>query len=161
MDINSYCQSNYNIQRSNMDPCTQQQQKTISDDCKDFRGSLQSSGTFPITPFNYLKYLTYATNISGFLKGDAAKGAVRLQSYKTRRLKLPLQERSHQNSQHHLKWLLKDLNLPHTDLWDAVKPNLVLDKNYGIITQDMDSIYNYKFNLEIKINTTSIESVCC
>ena len=34
----------------------------------------------PSTPFNTLNYLTTPTNIPDFLKGESAKGAVRLQS---------------------------------------------------------------------------------
>ena len=39
------------------------------------------TGALPTTPYNALNYLTNTTNISDFLKGEAAKGAVRLQSY--------------------------------------------------------------------------------
>ena len=39
------------------------------------------TGALPNTPFKALNYLTNSTNISDFLKGEAAKGGIRLQSY--------------------------------------------------------------------------------
>ena len=39
------------------------------------------TGTFPSTPFNSLNHLTETPHIGSYLKGEAAKGAARLQGY--------------------------------------------------------------------------------
>ena len=39
------------------------------------------TGAMPSTPFNALNYITDTTNIIPYLKGEAAKGASRLQAY--------------------------------------------------------------------------------
>ena len=120
------------------------------------------SGALPTTPFNALNFLTNTTNISDFLKGEAAKGAVRLQGYNNWTIETaPTGKgliKAHSTISNDF---LKNLNLPHSDLWDTLKPCLVLDKNYSIITPDIDNIDNYKSNLENNINRTSIENICC
>ena len=105
-------------------------------------------GAFKTTPNNALNHITDTPNIADYLRGEAAKGAVRLQSYNNWTTEnAPTGKgiiKAHSTISNEF---LKDINLPKPDSWDILKPSLVLDRNYSIKIPDTDNIDNYKTNI--------------
>ena len=120
------------------------------------------TGAFKTTPYNALNHITDTPNIADYLRGEAAKGAVRLQSYNNWTTENALTGKgiikAHSTISNEF---LKDINLPKPDSWDILKPSLVLDRNYSIKIPDTDNIDNYKTNITEHIKTSSMTGICC
>ena len=90
------------------------------------------AGALPTTPYTTLNYLTVTPHISR-LKGEAAKGAVRLMCQGDQTLETALSGKGIITSQSTISNnFLKDTNIPKSDKWDITKPKLRLDKNFTI-----------------------------
>ena len=101
--------------------------------------------TGPFHPSNALNNLTCNTNISDFLKAEADKEAVRLQSYNNWKAQTAYSGKGLIKAYGTISNdFLNDLNLPHTNLWDALKPSLVLDRKFDVIKPGINNIDNYK-----------------
>ena len=80
------------------------------------------TGTFPSTPFNSLNHLTETSHIGCYLKGEAAKGAARLQGYNdwtvetAPSVKGTIKSHSHINNN-----FLNELNISKKDLEKLIK----------------------------------------
>ena len=84
----------------------------------------------PSTPHSALDYLTDSPNICCYLKGEAAKGAARLQGYKDWTTKIvPVGKGIIKAHTTISNAFLADLDLPRKVKRDVIKPTLSLGKN--------------------------------
>ena len=88
------------------------------------------TGAMPSTPYYALNYLTNTINIGCYLKGEAAKGAARLKSYKDWTITTAPTGKgiiiAHSTISNNF---LANIDLPNTDKSDLIKPFLFIDKN--------------------------------
>ena len=120
------------------------------------------TGAFPTTPYYALNHLTNTPNILDFLRGEAAKGAIRLKSYGDWTVETAPTGKgiiiAHSTISNEF---LKDLNLPNPEQWDIIKPVLNLDKNYNIVTPDQNQLTNYTTKLTDDISISNARGICC
>ena len=119
------------------------------------------SGAMPSTPFNALNYITNTTNIIPFLKGEAAKGASRLQGYgdwtseRHPSCKGTIKAHSSINND-----FLDTLPIPKTAPSDLTKPCMRLERNFTIDNPTKD-LTEYRRTLEDSIRDTSSDTISC
>ena len=120
------------------------------------------SGAFPTTPFSALNKLTNMPSIIIYLRGEAAKGAARLQGYGDWTVETaPVGKgviKAHSTISNDF---LADLDLPGNKFRDLVKPILVLDKNYSITYPDSDTMDEYRHSLLERVGTQCVNSILC
>ena len=120
------------------------------------------TGAFPSTPFNSLNHLTETPHIGCYLKGEAAKGAARLQGYNdwtvetAPSVKGTIKSHSHINNN-----FLNELNISKKETKDLTKPILILDRNYHITTPNDEDTTNYRKDLEKLIKESSDNTITC
>ena len=120
------------------------------------------SGAFPTTPFSALNKLTNMPGIIIYLRGEAAKGAARLQGYGDWTVETaPVGKgmiKAHSTISNDF---LADLDLPGIKFRDLEKPILVLDKNYSIRSPNSDTMDEYRQSLPERIDTYHENSIIC
>ena len=120
------------------------------------------TGAFPSTPFYSPNYLTKTPHIGCYLKGEAAKGAARLQGYNdwtfatAPSVKGIIKFHSYINNN-----FLNELNFSKKQTKDITKPILILDRNYHITTPNDDDTTNYRKNLDKLIKESSDNTITC
>ena len=120
------------------------------------------TGAFPSTPFNSLNHLTETPHIGCYLKGEAAKGAARLQGYNdwtvetAPSVKGTIKSHSHINNN-----FLNELNISKKETKGLTKPILILDRNYHITTPNDEDTTNYRKDLEKLIKESSDNTITC
>ena len=90
------------------------------------------AGAMRSTPHTALNYLTGTPHITDYLKGEAAKGAVRLMGQGDWTLEAAPSGKGIIKTQHLIEEFLHTLNINKQDSWDITKPKLVLDHSYTI-----------------------------
>ena len=105
------------------------------------------AGAMPSTPYTALNYLTGTPHITDYLKGEAAKGAVRLMGQGDWTLETALFGKGIIKAHSTLS-----NNFLHTlnkhDSWDITKPKLVLDHSYTITYPTASLTEDYKNRLK-------------
>ena len=91
------------------------------------------TGAMPSTPYTALNYLTGTPHITDYLKGEAAKGAVRLMGQGDWTLETAPSG----------KGIIK-AHINKHDSWDITKPKLVLDHSYTITYPTASLTEDYK-----------------
>ena len=120
------------------------------------------TGAFPSTPFNSLNHLTETPHFGCYLKGEAAKGAARLQGYNdwtvetAPSVKGTIKSHSHINNN-----FLNELNISKKETKDLTKPILILDRNYHITTPNDEDTTKYRKDLEKLIKESSDNTITC
>ena len=119
------------------------------------------TGAMPSTPFNALNYITDTTNIIPYLKGEAAKGASRLQAYgdwsreTVPRIKGTIYAHTTINND-----FLADLNIPKSTPRDLIKPFMTLNRKFRANTPE-DNINEYRQSLVENINSIPDDTITC
>ena len=114
------------------------------------------TGAFPTSPHNALDYLTDTRDIINYLKGEAAKGAVRLIGLGEWTKETATSGKGIIKAHSTLtNDFLNTLNLPNPKEWDICKPILVLDRKYTITKPLEDEITQYRENLQLEIEEAS------
>ena len=120
------------------------------------------TGAFPSTPFKALNYLTNIPSITFFLRGEAAKGASRLQGYGDWTVETAPSGRgiikAHSTISNDF---LADLGLPKLSLRDLTKPVLILDRSYNVTIPDADSLGDYRQSLIFSVSDLQENSIVC
>jgi len=120
------------------------------------------TGALPSTPYTTLNFLTSIPHIVDFLKGEAAKGAVRLMSQGDWTLETALTGKgiitSHSTLSNHF---LKNIDIPNSTKWDVTKPKLRLDNNFTITFPTYEDSEEYTKSLTDDIREASTRGVCC
>ena len=100
------------------------------------------SGAFPTTPFKALNHITETPDIIHYLRGEAAKGAIRLKGYGTWTKETPKSGKGIIRSHVSLNNTYIDgLNLPAHSTMDLMPPVMILDRGYtsNIPIEDINS----------------------
>ena len=117
---------------------------------------------FPSTPFNSLNHLTGTTHLGCYLKGEAAKGAARLQGYNNwtvetaPSVKGTIKSPSYINNN-----FLNEFNISKKETKDLIKPIIILDRNNHVPTPNDDDTTNYRKNLDKLIKESSDNTITC
>ena len=115
---------------------------------------------FPSTPFNSLNHLTGTTHLGCYLKGEAAKGAARLQGYNNwtvetaPSVKGTIKSPSYINNN-----FLNEFNISNKETKDLIKPIIILDRNNHVPTPNDTT--NYRKNLDKLIKESSDNTITC
>jgi hypothetical protein len=119
------------------------------------------SGAMPSTPFNALNYITNTPNIIGNLKGEAAKGACRLQGYGDWSLECPprIKGTIHAHTTINSEFIA-DLNIPRCFDRDLTTPVLNLDRNFIVMTPG-ENTEDYRRNLNEIFPETVRQAMDC
>ena len=120
------------------------------------------TGAMPSTPYTALNYLTGTPHITDYLKGEAAKGAVRLMGQGDWTLETAPSGKgiikAHSTLSNNF---LHTLNINKHDSWDITKPKLVLDHSYTITYPTALLTEDYKNRLNSDIIEASTHGICC
>ena len=120
------------------------------------------AGAMPSTPYTALNYLTGTPHITNYLKGEAAKEAVRLMGQGDWTLETALSGKgiikAHSTLSNNF---LHTLNINKHDSWDITKPKLVLDHSYTITYSTASLTEDYKNRLNSDIIEASTHGICC
>ena len=120
------------------------------------------TGAMPSTPYTALNYLTGTPHITDYLKGEAAKGAVRLMGQGDWTLETAPSGKgiikAHSTLSNNF---LHTLNINKHDSWDITKPKLVLDHSYTITYPTALLTEDYKNRLNSDIIEASTLGICC
>ena len=120
------------------------------------------SGAMPGTPFKALNYLTDIPNIATYLRGEAAKGAARLQGYNDWTAETApsgkglIKAHSSINNE-----FLAEFDLPKSAERDLTKPILTLKRNYDISFPSKEEIPAYRRDLPKAIETVLPTTIEC
>ncbi|MCP4492161.1 MAG: hypothetical protein GY820_33365, partial [Gammaproteobacteria bacterium] len=119
------------------------------------------SGAMPSTPFNALNHITDTINIIPYLRGEAAKGAARLQGYGDWTLeKRPFCKgtiKAHTTINNNF---LDTLPIPKTTPRDLTKPCMRLESKFKIDNPN-NNIIEYRETLEKLIGDTPHDTISC
>ena len=119
------------------------------------------SGAMPSTPFIALNHLTDTTDIILFLRGEAAKGAARLQAYGS--LTLETIANSKGTIKNHTtinKQFMADLNIPPRATRDLTTPTMMLGRHFTVTTPGADNT-EYRDSLQNTIDNITSETITC
>ena len=120
------------------------------------------AGAMPSTPYTALNYITGTPRITDYLRGKAAKGAVRLMGQCDWTLKTaPYGKgiiKTHSTISNNF---LRTLNINKHDSWDITKPKLILDNSYTITYPTASLTKDYKNKLNSYIIEASTHGICC
>ena len=118
------------------------------------------SGAFPSTPFKALNYITDIPDVTHYLRGEAAKGALRLKGYGTWTKETPLSGKGIIKSHVSLNnAYIDDLNLPVHSEMDLMPPVMNLERKY---TSDLPSdTGNYRQTISKTIETLETSVISC
>ena len=120
------------------------------------------TGAMPSTPHSALNYLTDTLNIDCYLKGEAAKGAARLQGYfDWTAVVAPFGKGIITSHTTISNTFLSDLGLPKSARKDLTKPTLILDKNYNITFPNQEEIQKYRTSINSNIIQPSSGAIAC
>ena len=120
------------------------------------------AGAMPSTPYTALNYLTGTPHIPDYLKGEAAKGAVRLMDQGDWTLETAPSGKGIIKAHSTLSSnFLHTLNINKHDSWDITKPKLVLDHSYTITYPTALLTEDYKNRLNSDIIEASTHGICC
>ena len=120
------------------------------------------TGAMPSTQITALNYLTDTLNLGCYLKGEAAKGAARLQGYSDWTPTVaPFGKGIITSHTTISNTFLADLGLPKIARRDLTKPRLFLDKNYTITYPNQNNIENYRENLKHINSQPSASDISC
>jgi hypothetical protein len=119
------------------------------------------SGAMPSTPFNALNYITKTPNIIAYLKGEAAKGACRLQGYGDWSMVSPPKTKGtiHANTTVNNDFFA-DLNILRCFDRDLTTPVLNLDRNFIVMTPG-ENTEECRNNLHNLIGNTHPNKITC
>ena len=120
------------------------------------------AGAMPSKPYTALNYLTGTPHITDYLKGEAAKGAVRLMGQGDWTLETAPSGRgiikAHSTLSNNF---LHTLNINKRDSWDITKPKLVPDHSYTITYPTASLTEDFKNRLNSDIIEASTHGICC
>ena len=120
------------------------------------------AGAMPSTPYTTLNYLTGTPHITDYLKGEAAKGAVRLMGQGDWNLETAPSGKgiikAHSTTSNNF---LHTLNINKHGSWDITKPKLILDHSYTITYPTASLKEDYKNRLNSDIIEASTHGICC
>ena len=120
------------------------------------------AGAMPSTPYTALDHLTGTPHITDYLKGEAAKGAVRLMGQGDWTLETAPSGKgiikAHSTLSNNF---LHTLNIKKHDSWDITKPKLVLDHSYTITYPTALLTEDYKNRLNSDIIEAGTYGICC
>ena len=120
------------------------------------------TGALPTTPYTTLNFLTSIPHIVDFLKGEAAKGAVRLMSQGDWTLETAMTGKGIITSHSTLSnQFLEKVDIPNSTKWDVTKPKLRLDNNFTITFPTNDDSEEYTKSLTDDIREASTRGICC
>ena len=89
------------------------------------------AGAFPSTPFDSINHLTETPHIGCYPKGEAAKGAARLQGYNDWTVEMAPSVKATIKSHSCInKSFLNELYISKKETKDLTKPILILERNY-------------------------------
>ena len=120
------------------------------------------TGAMPSTPFRALDHITDIPNIGLYLRGEAAKGAARLQGYNDWTAETApsgkglIKAHSTLNNE-----FLAEFDLPKPASRDLTKPILALTRNYDICYPTIEEIPVYRQELQEAIITTPSTTISC
>ena len=121
-----------------------------------------AGAAMPSTPYTALNYLTGTPHITDYLKGEAAKGAVRLMGQGDWTLETAPSGKgiikAHSTLSNNF---LHTLNINKHDSWDITKPKLVLDHSYTITYPTALLTEDYKNRINSDIIEASTHGICC
>ena len=119
------------------------------------------TGAMPSTPFSALNYITDTTNIIPYLRGEAAKGAARLQGYGDWSIETAPKTKgtiyAHTTINNDF---LADLNIPKSAPRDLIKPHTTLNRKFKANTPE-DNINEYRQSLTEIIKNTPSDTITC
>ena len=119
------------------------------------------SGAMPSTDWNALNHITNTINITDYLKGEAAKGATRLQGYGDWSLEAPPKTKGtiHAHTTINNEFL-SDLNIPKSKGRDLTTPILTLDRDFHITSPGEDTA-EYRKTVQDTIDNTPNDTITC
>ena len=100
-----------------------------------------ATGAMPKTSTITLNKLTGLPDISDYIRGEAAKGAARLQGYGDWTKEIALTKSTIKSHTTICNDYLHKLNLPKSE-WDLTKPMMVLDRNFDTSISDPSELKN-------------------
>ena len=120
------------------------------------------SGAMPSTPFRALDHITNTPNIATFLRGEAAKGAARLDCYNDWTGEAAPSGKgliiAHSTISNEF---LAEFDLPKSAERDLTKPILTLNRNYDISIPKEEDIPVYRRELPDTIINITPETITC
>ena len=120
------------------------------------------AGAISSTPYTALNYLTGTPHITDYLKGEAAKGAVRLMVQGDWTLETAPSGKGIIKAHSTLSnKFLHTLNINRHDSWEITKPKIVLDHSYTITYPTASLTEDYKNRLNSDIIVASTHGICC
>ena len=120
------------------------------------------AGAMPSTPYTALNYLTVTPHMTDYLKGEAAKGAVRLMGQGDWTLETAPSGKDIIKAQITISNnFLHTLNINKHDSCDITKAKLVLDHSYTITYPTTLPTEDYKNRLSSNIIEASTHGICC
>ena len=118
------------------------------------------TGSLPSTPFKSLDHITETPNIIHYLKGEAAKGSLRLKGYDTWTRETPRSGKGFIKSHVTINnSYITNLDLPPATT-DLMKPVLVLDRCYSCSIPDVDNSL-YRSSIEEFIGSLGHDVITC
>ena len=119
------------------------------------------SGAMPSTPFLALNHITNTPDTILFLRGEAAKGAARLQAYGS----LTLETIAHRKGtiKNHTtinKQFMEDLNIPPRATRDLTAPTMMLGRHFTVTTPGTNNT-EYRSALQHTIDNITSETITC
>ena len=118
------------------------------------------TGALPSTPFRALDHITNTPTIINYLRGEAAKGASRLQGYGDWSMEPPPPPKGTINAHTNINNIfLQDLDIPKRNR-DLTIPTLNLDQNFKI-TIPGEKTSDYRESLSEIINNTPPHYITC
>ena len=119
------------------------------------------SGGLPSTPFKALNFITDTPSIVHFLKGEGAKGALRMKGYGTWTDEIPATGKGIIKSHVMLNNdYIDSLQLPSNAPMDLTKPLMILEGNYQIKFPS-DGTVDYRNDINSLIDSVSHDAITC
>ena len=119
------------------------------------------TGALPSTPFRALDRITNTPTIANYLRGEAAKGASRLQGYGDWSMEPPPSPKGTINSHTNINNIfLQDLDIPKPQVRDLTTPILNLDRNFKTVIPG-ENISEYRESLAETIEQTPPHCITC
>ena len=120
------------------------------------------AGAMPSTPYTALNYLTGTPHITDYLKGEAAKGAVRLMVQGDWSLETAPSGKGIIKAHSTISTnFLHTLNINKNDSWDINKPKLIFDHSYTITYPRASLTEEYKNRLYSDLIEASTHGIFC
>ena len=120
-----------------------------------------STGAMPNTDYEALDHITGTPRIESYLKGEAAKGASRLQAYKDWTRENPSSKGTIMAHSTINNGYIEDLQLPNLVERDLTKPILTLLKKYKLDISEEADLSAYRKNLGVLIKEIPANTIAC